>query len=236
MRIATIDRDESFLRALAQQSARSDWQLIIHREPIGADALMHGRPHAVLVDIALLGPRWDEWLARYPARRPELGVLVCTGASTLAKRVHGLDVGADDWITKPCHPAEVLARVEAVLRRTRPPAPASGRDPAAVVRGGELELHLALYDAFVGGVPAGLTRREFDLLAELAVHRGGMLPREHLYRRLFGLEMAHGERSIDTFVRKIRNKLGRLSPQWRYIQTHRGVGYSFQARRVGGER
>jgi len=228
VKIATIDRDESFLRALAEQLGRSEWELTVHTGPVTEAALMGARPRAVLVDIGLFGPRWDEWLARCLARLPELGLLVCTGPSTLPQRVRGLDAGADDWITKPCHPAEVLARVDAVLRRTQPGLPARGQEPWPVAVGGDVELRPALYDAFVASAPAGLTRREFHLLTELVAHRGEILAREHIYRHVWGLEMAPGDRSIDTFVRKIRNKLQRLSPGWHQIHTFKGIGYSFQ--------
>jgi DNA-binding response OmpR family regulator len=152
-------------------------------------------------------------------------VIVCTGPSSVAQRVRGLRLGADDWITKPCHPEEVLARVEAAVRRRHAGA-VSGTTPAPVVAG-ELEIRPDMFEAFVGGRPVGLTRREFELLQLLASHSGRVIPRERIYERVWGYSMAHGDRSVDVFVRKLRRKLEAASPTWRYLHTHFGVGYRF---------
>jgi DNA-binding response OmpR family regulator len=196
-------------------------------------ALLDGDPHALLVDIGLLGPLWDEWLAKHAVHAPHIGVVVCTARSTVSQRVRGLQGGADDWITKPCDPEEVCARLHAGVRVRR-----RGEllDELRPLRGGELELRGDLFDAVGGGQRAGLTRREFDLLAHLARSRGRPIAREQLYRAVWGFEMARGDRSIDTFVRKVRHKLSEISPRWSYIHTERGVGYSFKAERVPGRR
>jgi DNA-binding response OmpR family regulator len=234
LRIAAVDRDSSFLRALSEHVHRIDWSLIVHPGPVAPPALLDGDPHAVLVDVGLLGPLWDEWLARNPAHAPHVGVAVCTARSTVAQRIRGLNAGADDWITKPCAPEEVCARLQAIVRARRRWALAvEDRRP---LRGGELELRLDLYDALARDRPAGLTRREFDLLAHLARSHGRAIERERLYRAVWGFEMARGDRSIDTFVRKIRTKLRAVSPGWSYVKTHKGIGYSFKAERVRGRR
>jgi DNA-binding response OmpR family regulator len=85
------------------------------------------------------------------------------------------------------------------------------------------------YQAFVAGRSADLTRREFELLEMLADAEGLVFQREELYQRVWGYEMARGDRSVDVFVRKLRTKLKRVSPRWTYIHTHFGIGYRFQA-------
>jgi DNA-binding response OmpR family regulator len=229
LRIAAIDRDSRFLDILAEHVQRLDWTFLVHTGPVTGATLRGGHPHAVLVDIGLFGPHWDDWLARHPARIPELGVIVCTGQSSLGQRVRGLGVGADDWITKPCHPAEVIARLEAVVRRSHHGS--LGDDPQAL--GGELELRTSSYEAYVGGRPVRLTAREFEILLRLGRNRGKVVEREEIYRAVWGYEMARGDRSIDTFVRKIRSKLRAISPGWSYIHTDKGVGYRFDPERVG---
>jgi DNA-binding response OmpR family regulator len=225
LRIAVIDRDNDFLGVIAEHVRRLEWTFVVHRGPVTGTTLLGGRPHAVLVDVGLFGPHWDDWLARQPASVPELGVLVCTGRSTVGQRVRGLQVGADDWITKPCHPEEVIARLQAIVRSKHSDW---GDVGVSLPRAGNLEVRPDLFDAFVGDRPAGLTHREFDVLLHLARGRGKVLGREHLYRQIWGYTMARGDRSIDTFVRKIRNKLRHVSPDWDYVHTHKGAGYSFQ--------
>jgi DNA-binding response OmpR family regulator len=156
---------------------------------------------------------------------PGLGVIVCTGPSSVAQRVRGLRLGADDWVTKPCHPEEVIARVEAVVRRRKRAEVPQDRGPLVA---GELEIRADQYQAFVGGHNLELTRREFELLELLAEAHGRVLQREEIYQRVWGYAMAHGDRSVDVFVRKLRQKLESASPAWKYIHTHFGIGYRFQ--------
>jgi len=184
------------------------------------------RLSAVIVDLAVIGPTCWEWLERLCSELPELPVVVCTGSSTVAQRVRGLRLGADDWLTKPCHPEELIARVEAVVRRRRRlESPLQGLPILA----GEVEIHHDQYQAFVNGTSIDLTRREFELIELLAESGGRVLEREFIYQRLWGYSMVRGDRSVDVFVRKLRQKLERVSPTWRYIHTHFGIGYRFAA-------
>lgn len=117
-----------------------------------------------------------------------------------------------------------MARLEAAARRRRRGRPAAERGP---IEAGELEIRSDRYQAFVGGDSLDLTRREFELLHLLAEARGQVLEREAIYQRVWGYAMAHGDRSVDVFIRKLRQKLEKRSPQWAYIHTHFGVGYRF---------
>jgi DNA-binding response OmpR family regulator len=145
--------------------------------------------------------------------------------------VRALRLGADDWLGKPCHPEELIARIEAVVRRRRR---AEGRQQAGPVVSGELEIRQDRFQAFVGGTSVDLTRREFELLELLSGAEGRVLEREDIYRQVWGYEMARGDRSVDVFVRKLRQKLEKASPSWRYIHTHFGVGYRFAAEAADG--
>jgi DNA-binding response OmpR family regulator len=150
----------------------------------------------------------------------------------VAQRVRGLRIGADDWINKPAHAEEVVARIEAVVRRRRR---GQARPDAAPLVAGELEIRPDQYQAFVAGRTLELTRREFELLNTLAEASGRVIEREEIYQRVWGYAMAHGDRSVDVFVRKLRSKLQQHSPEWDYIHTHFGVGYRFEPERLGGE-
>ena len=154
------------------------------------------------------------------------GIVVCTGPSTVAQRVRGLRLGADDWITKPCHPEEVIARVQSVVRRRRRSASRTEVEP---ITAGEVEIRCDRFQAFVGKASIDLTRREFELIELLASAEGRVLEREEIYSRLWGYTMVRGDRSVDVFVRKLRQKLEKASPSWRYIHTHFGIGYRFAA-------
>jgi DNA-binding response OmpR family regulator len=189
------------------------------------------RVNALVVDLALLGPGGWEFLERVSSALPGMGVIVCTGQSSVSQRVRGLRAGADDWVTKPCHPEEVLARVEAVVRRRKR---ATERTDTGPLVAGELEIRADQFQAFVRGRSVELTRREFELVELLAQAQGKVLQREEIYQAVWGYAMAHGDRSVDVFVRKLRLKLETASPDWSYIHTHFGVGYRFQPERSGG--
>jgi DNA-binding response OmpR family regulator len=224
LRLAVIDRDTGFLQVLGKRLDRLGWEHRVLASPVNAESLVAMRLSAVVVDLAILGPQAWEWLERTCAELPGLGIVVCTGRSSVAQRVRGLRFGADDWVTKPCHPEEVIARVEAVVRRRRR---AETRAEAQPVHAGEVEIRADHFQAFVGEQSVDLTRREFELIELLASAQGRVLEREEIYQRVWGYAMARGDRSVDVFVRKLRQKLEKASPQWRYIHTHFGVGYRF---------
>jgi len=226
VRLAVIDSDTGFLQVLGKRLEGMGWQYRVLASPVPLDAMVAMRLNAVVVDLAVLGPQGWTYLDKLCARLPGLGVIVCTGQSSVAQRVRGLRLGADDWVTKPCHPEEVLARAEAVIRRRRR---AEMRTDAEPVVAGELEIRRDQFQAFAGGRNADLTRREFELISLLSELGGQVIPREEIYERVWGYAMVHGDRSVDVFVRKLRLKLEKVSPDWRYIHTHFGIGYRFDA-------
>jgi DNA-binding response OmpR family regulator len=181
--------------------------------------------NALLVDLSVVGPVGWEFLEKVCGMLPDLGVVVCVQGSTVAQRVRGLRLGADDWISKPAHPEEVMARVEAVVRRRRRAHP---KPDAGPVVAGEIEIRADQFQAFVAGRSVELTRREFELLQVLGEASGRVIEREEIYQRVWGYSMAHGDRSVDVFVRKLRSKLHKHSAGWAYIHTHFGVGYRFE--------
>lgn len=225
IRLAVIDTDSGFVRVLGKRVGEMGWQHRVLSAPPRAEDLLSMRLHALIVDLALFGSHGWEFLEHVCESVPGLGVIVCTGSSSVAQRVRGLRIGADDWITKPCHPQEVIARVEAVVRRRKRSAPGATDDGPLLA--GELEIRADQFQAFVGGQSIDLTRREFELLHLLAKARGRVLERDEIYQHVWGYAMVHGDRSVDVFVRKVRQKIERFSPGWTYIHTHFGVGYRF---------
>jgi len=224
VRLAILDADSGFLQVLNKRLGAAGWEHRVLASPVPLDALVAMRLNALVLDLAILGPQAWTYLEKLCARLPNLGVVVCTGQSSVAQRVRGLRLGADDWVTKPCHPEELIARVEAVVRRRRR---ADARTTAAPVSVGEIEIRADQFQAFAAGASVDLTRREFELIQLLAEAEGQVLQREEIYERVWGYAMVHGDRSVDVFVRKLRQKLDRASPGWRYIHTHFGIGYRF---------
>ena len=130
LRIAILDSDSGFVRVLVKRAADLGWQYRCLEAAPPVEEFVAMRVNALVVDLSLLGPRAWEFLERVTAALPGMGVVVCTGRTSVSQRVRGLRAGADDWVTKPCHPEEVLARVEAVVRR-RKRASAARRDGPA---------------------------------------------------------------------------------------------------------
>jgi DNA-binding response OmpR family regulator len=229
LRLAVIDTDSGFLQVLTKRLDRLGWEHRVLASGVPVDTMVAMRLGAVVLDLGALGPQGWEYLERLCGALPGLAVVVCTGRSTVAQRVRGLRLGADDWVTKPCHPEELIARVEAVVRRRRR---AEAPVAAPPVIAGEVEVRADQFQAFVAGRSIDLTRREFELIQLLADAQGRVLEREEVYQRVWGYAMARGDRSVDVFVRKLRQKLERASPDWRYIHTHFGVGYRFAPQRA----
>src|SRR3954467_8340633 len=166
IRLAALDPASGFVHVLVRRAEALGWQNRRLEAPPRMEEFVAMRIHALVVDLAILGPAGWEFLERVAAALPGMGLVIATGRTSVAQRVRGLRLGADDWITKPCHPEEVLARVEAAVRRRR--AAELSSQPAEPIVGGELEIRPDMFEGFVGGRAVGLTRREFELLHLLA--------------------------------------------------------------------
>jgi DNA-binding response OmpR family regulator len=230
IRVALIDDDSGLLTVLERRLGALRWEIEVLAFPPDARHVAAMRLHALIVNPRLTGL---DYVERVGGALPGLALLVCSAPVTVSERVRGLRAGADDWITKPCHPDELLARIQAVLRRRR-----AGELPTeeVTIEAGELAIRPDRYDAYVGEQAASLSRKEFELLRQLAAADGRVLEREDIYQRVWGYTMARGDRSVDVFVRKLRTKLEQISAGWRYVHTHFGVGYRFAAEPVGSDR
>ncbi|HMX71139.1 MAG TPA: response regulator transcription factor [Solirubrobacterales bacterium] len=226
MRVAVIDTDSGFIRVLSNRMDAAGWQYRVLASGVPPEELVAMKINAVVFDPDVIGEGGWEYLERICGMLPDLGVIVCANGGTVSQRVRGLRIGADDWVNKPCHPEEVIARIEAVVRRRRRHSNEQDAGPLVV---GEIEIRPDQFQAFIAGQSLDLTRREFELIQLLAHNEGKVLDRESIYQRVWGYAMAHGDRSVDVFIRKLRTKLERRSPAYTYIHTHFGVGYRFAA-------
>jgi two-component system, OmpR family, response regulator MtrA len=180
----------------------------------GLEAVDRQRPRFVVLDLGL--PDVDGFdLCRRLRRSGDVPILILTARDEEADRIIGLELGADDYLTKPFSPRELVARVRAVLRRVDP-GPESN-----VLEVGEVRVDLRTRSATFAGSPLALRTLEFELLAELARNAGNVVTRDRLLERVWGLSFAGGTRTVDVHVAQLRKKLGRPT----VIHTVRGIGY-----------
>jgi DNA-binding response OmpR family regulator len=231
LRVAVIDRDAGFLQVLANRLGALGCEHRALSTPATPETLVAMRLNALVVDLAVVGPDSWDYLERVCGRLPGLAVIVCTGPSSVAQRVRGLRLGSDAWMTKPCHPEELICVIEAAVRRHRRHDLPQIEVASSI---GEITIRPDLYQAYVGEQSLELTAREFEIL-QLLAQSDRVLRREEIYERVWGYAMAHGDRSVDVFVRKLRQKLRAISPAWSYIHTHFGVGYRFAPELEGAE-
>jgi len=188
----------------------------------GLQQLFASRPDALVLDLMLPGMNGLE-IVREVRNEPlthDLPVLILTARSAEMDKLLGFEQGADDYLTKPFSPRELVARVKALLRRTRP----SGTGRALEV--GPLRVDLEAHEASCAGARLDLTPREFDLLAFLARNPGRALSREELLRKVWGYDYVGETRTVDVHVRRLRAKLGEHHG---VIETVLGAGYKLSA-------
>jgi DNA-binding response OmpR family regulator len=186
----------------------------------GLAAARRLHPVAIVLDVGLPGLDGTELCRRLRADGDWTPVLFVTARDDEVDRVVGLELGADDYITKPFSPRELVARVKTVLRRAQGPP---GESPVLTV--GRVRLDPARRKAYADDREVALTTTEFDLLAFLMRRPGRVYEREHLLSEVWGYAAAAGTRTVDVHVAQLRGKLGDASP----IRTVRGVGYSAEA-------
>ncbi|MFF5447824.1 response regulator transcription factor [Streptomyces sp. NPDC012888] len=192
----------------------------------GFAAVARSAPVAVVLDVGLPGMDGVTFCRRLRERGDWTPVLLVTARGDEADRILGLELGADDYLTKPFSPGELVARVNAVLRRG--PRPAPGPAPAVHALG-RLRVDRGRHTVHVDGLPVEFTALELALLAHLLDHRGQVFSRAQLLDRVWGDSAHRDQRVVDVYVSQIRAKLGTASP----IRTVRGVGYGASAEAAG---
>ncbi|RKT56813.1 response regulator transcription factor [Saccharothrix australiensis] len=220
MRILVVEDDDRVARGLLTALRHAGYE--VHRAATAAAALTAPTADVVLLDLGL--PDGDGLdVLRELRRRPGTAVITVTARGEERERVLGLRAGADDYVVKPFGTAELLARIEAVLRRTR--AARAAEDTAHRVALGPLTLDPATRLATAGGEPVPLTRKEFDLLALLVTRAGTVVSRDLIVDQVWQAHWEAPSRTLDTHIAALRGKLGDAVR----IETIRGVGYRVAA-------
>ncbi len=184
-------------------------------------AARHERPDLVVLDLNLPGMDGLD-VCRVLRRESDVPIIMLTAREDEADRLIGLELGADDYITKPFSPRELVARTRAVLRRVQ-----GNIQNIGVIRSGNLEIDLVGFRVTCGGELLSLTRTEFNLLAILAGHPGQAFSREQLLNRLYDVAYEGFERSIDAHIKNLRQKIEPDPATPRYVLTVYGIGYRF---------
>ena len=199
--------------------------LVVSKGDQGLARLRFERPDVLVLDLML--PGRDGWSLIEAARAEGIPtpIVVVSARGTEHDRVHALEIGADDYLVKPFSMKELVARVRAASRR------ASRRDDTP--RGEPIEIEELLIDprevqAYVDGESAQLTPTEFRLLYQLALDRGRVVTRDELLQRIWGRRETHRDRTVDVFVRRLRDKIDRRAQRHTFVQTRYGVGYRLE--------
>jgi DNA-binding response OmpR family regulator len=223
-RILLVD-DETNLRHTVGYALRREGHEVATAEDgeKGLEAFRATNPDLVILDLML--PRMDGLaVCRAIRRESDVPVIMLTARDTELDTVVGLEVGADDYLTKPFSMVELVARIRALLRRA---APRHGTPPERVELHG-LAIDVARRRVTVEGTEIELKPREFDLLAHLAGSPGRVFTREQLLASVWGLDYSGDPRTVDTHVKTLRERLSDEAERPRWIETVRGVGYRFR--------
>jgi two-component system, OmpR family, alkaline phosphatase synthesis response regulator PhoP len=195
----------------------------------GRAALRHARttrPHLIVLDLMLPGMDGLD-VCRRLRQESDVYILMLTAKSEEADRIVGLELGADDYLSKPFSPRELVARVKAVLRRSRPVASALPESDSGIIDAPPLRIDLARRRVTKRGAPVDLTALEFDLLRELAGRPGIVYSRAQLLQRVWGYDFLGDERVVDVHIGLLRKKIEDDSSEPELLKTVRGVGYKF---------
>jgi two-component system, OmpR family, alkaline phosphatase synthesis response regulator PhoP len=224
-KVLVVDDDVKTVELVRLYLAREGYEVLTGYD--GAEALRLAResyPDLIVLDLML--PDIDGLeVCRTLRRESDVPIIMLTARTTDQDKLTGLDLGADDYITKPFSPKELAARVRAVLRRLP-----GERGPEEIKRG-ELSMNFTTHEAWLAGRPLNLTSVEFKLLGVLAKEPGRVFSRANLIGEALGYDFEGFDRTIDVHILNLRRKLEPDPSQPRYIKTIYGVGYKF----VGGE-
>jgi DNA-binding response OmpR family regulator len=225
-KVLIVEDDRVIAEGMARHLATAGFDpVVVGKGEQGLARLRFERPDVVVLDLML--PERDGWSVIEEARSEGIAtpIVVVSARGTEHDRVHALEIGADDYLVKPFSMKELVARVRAASRRaTR--REESPRGEAIDIE--ELRIDPREVQAFVDGQSADLTPTEFRLLYQLALERGRVVTRDELLQKIWGRRETHRDRTVDVFVRRLRDKIDRRASRHTFIQTRYGVGYRLE--------
>ena len=223
--VLLVEDEEAITTPLAEALGREGFDTVV--APTAAEALEQAaavEPDVVLLDVMLPdGSGFD--VCRELRRTSRVPIIMVTARGDEADRIVGLELGADDYVTKPFSAREVAARIRAVLRRADDAPPAAAGGDEAPVEVGDLSVDEARRTATLAGAPLELSRKEFDVLLLLAREAGRVVTRERLLEEVWDTTWFGSSKTLDVHVSGIRRKLGDDPAAPRYLHTVRGVGF-----------
>jgi len=225
-KILIVEDDNVIADGMARHLVAAGFDpVVVGRGELGLARLRFENPDVCVLDLML--PELDGWKLIETARAEGIGtpIVVVSARGTEHDRVHALEIGADDYLVKPFSMKELVARVKAVARRGTRAEKIERGEPIDVE---ELHIDPREVQAYVDGQNVGLTPTEFRLLYTLAVDRGRVVTRDELLQRIWGRREGHRDRTVDVFVRKLREKVDRRASAHTFIQTRYGVGYALE--------
>ncbi|HEX5610964.1 MAG TPA: response regulator transcription factor [Solirubrobacterales bacterium] len=227
--VLVVDDEPTIREIVGRYMERAGYET--HSAADGPEALRQAdlhRPDLVVLDLMLPGVDGIEVMRQLHERPgPPIAVILLTAKGEESDRLVGLRRGADDYVVKPFSPAELVARVDAVLRRVHPAVEAEEEAPPPIVHG-DLRVEPATRRVFLDGDELSLTMREFDLLAYLAERPGRVFSRDQLMESVWGYPFFEDTSTVTVHVRRLRAKLGDDPAEPRFIETVWGVGYRFR--------
>jgi two-component system OmpR family response regulator/two-component system alkaline phosphatase synthesis response regulator PhoP len=231
-KILVVDDEAAIAELISFNLSKAGYEVYVAGDgPSAMHAIQEQSPDLVVLDIMLPGMDGFE-VCRQIRSNPitsHIPILFLTARREEVDRIVGLELGADDYVTKPFSPRELMARVKAILRRTI----RTSKDPANdVIKIGELMIDDTRHLVQVSGEPVELTAREYDLLRFLAVNAGKVFSRDSLLEKLWDYDFFGDARTVDVHIRHIREKIERNPGVPEYILTVRGVGYKFKENRL----
>ena len=223
-RVLVVDDDVELCDLIAEYLKPEGFEVqAVHDGETGLERAMAGETDLVVLDMMLPGISGLDVLRKL-RERSRIPVLILTARGQDVDRIVGLEIGADDYLGKPFNPRELLARIRAILRRTKT-GPASGEPKKITI--GDVEMDLGARTVRKAGDGVELTSLEFNLLEKLMMQAGDVVTREQIAQEILGRRFVAYDRSIDMHVSKLRRKLGRYADGEERIKSIRGVGYVY---------
>ena len=231
--VLIVDDDRELCELVAELLGEEGFAVeVANRSDVGLERALSGEHALVVLDVMMPGMNGFEVLRRLRSEGSDVHVMMLTARGDDIDRIVGLEIGADDYLPKPFNPRELIARIQAILRRARPAraeAAAQSAEPTVPVRirVADVEVDTGTRQIWRSGEAVELTNVEYEILVQLLNSAGLVVRREDLVRTVLGRELSVFDRSIDMHISHLRKKLGHRAGDAERIKTVRGVGYVY---------